>query len=368
MSKIQFEQVDENEVEVILPADTPLEMVTALTKSFLSKGLVEDLKKSTVSTRYYFRPQDKVNQMADELIKSLSGLTKDEAYWGRKSKATMRIKNDVKDAVAARKPKPLNTAPGTPNKMYDSHPNSAWTADGTGKRYAYINDPIKKIEEHAADCECGQCEEIEKSGYGPKGASQYRVADNARRKMSNTGDVVDLGNNNNVKSYSSKPGQPSGKAQAALTARIQAAANKKQPVKQWSAEQIAAENEKRGLKKSWGQHLPFPSAEEEIMRLAKNEPIDGEAAVANQLAGLMAGKNMLGVTPPPQPTDEQMFGHLAVSDEMAKARQDQWGNTMNNWLAEATKPISQRFNSEEEELAYWANIKVADRDDGSSGY
>ena len=37
-------------------------------------------------------------------------------------------------------------------------------------------------------------------------------------------------------------------------------------------------------------------------------------------------------------------------------------------MVEAAKPISKRFASEEEEIAYWNNIKVADRDDGSSGY
>jgi hypothetical protein len=77
---------------------------------------------------------------------------------------------------------------------------------------------------------------------------------------------------------------------------------------------------------------------------------------------------MLNNQPPPQPTDEQMFGHLVVTDEMAKTREKEWGGVINNWLTEATKPISQRFASQAEELAYWNNIKIADRDDGSSGY
>ena len=133
------------------------------------------------------------------------------------------------------------------------------------------------------------------------------------------------------------------------------------------------------MKKSWGQHLPFPSAEEEIMKLAKVAPVDGETAAANQLASLMAGKQMLGeqvhpairaqfAAPPAQPTDEQLFGHLVVTEEMEKANEKQWQGAAFNWLAEAAKPISQKFSSEEEELAYWASIKVSDRDDGKPGY
>ena len=160
------------------------------------------------------------------------------------------------------------------------------------------------------------------------------------------------------------------KAQADLNARLQAAANKKQPVKQFSPEEIEEENKKRGLKKhSWGQHLPFPSAEEEIMKLAKvDQTQDGEAALANQLANLMVGKAMLGGRPPAQPTDQEMFGHLAVTEEMAKANDKKWQGAAFNWLAEAAKPISQKFASEEEEMAYWNSIKVSDRDDGKSGY
>jgi hypothetical protein len=233
------------------------------------------------------------------------------------------------------------------------------------------------------ECDCGEedCEIcMNKSNYGPKGAGQYSLADNARRKMNNTGETRGVGPNVNVKSYSSKPGQMSAKQSADLTARIQRAANKKQPVKIWSPEEIAEENKKRGLTKTaWVSHNQIPSAEEEILRLAKATAHSGELAAANQLANLMMSKQMLGkdahpvvqtmmAPPPPQPTDEQMFGHLVVNEEMAKKAENQWNNCINNWLVEATKPISQRFASEEDEIAYWNSIKITDRDDGSSGY
>lgn len=382
MSKIKFEQISEDVVEVFIPAETPMDMVQQLTKSLTARGLVEDQSNSTLSVRYFYRPDDKANALADQLIKSLENLAKDDAdkllpHWHPKAQiahqkrlrekeiAERRAKLGVTNvshkpsANVSPKPKPIGHIP---------HDDPS-TAGGTGRRYAYINDPVNKMEEHASDCDCGKCEEIEKSGYGPKGMSQYNPADNARRKMNNTGDMTGLGPNVNTKAYSTKPGQLSGKAQADITSRIQAAANKKQPVRQWTPEQIAAENAKRGLKKGWGQHLPFPSAEEEIMKLAAmDQTVKGEDAMATQLANFMAGKSMLGTAPPPQPTDEQMFGHLVVTEEVAKAAEQKWQGAAFDWLKEAAKPISQKFASEEEEMAYWNSIKVTDSDDGRSGY
>lgn len=401
MSKIQFEQIDENLLEVSIPENTPVEIVEQLAKSFREKGLVEDRANSTLCTRYYYRPEDNANQLADKLIKSLQGLTKNDElpYWHPKSQfanqkrvrdmeiSERRAKNGIKqpsNVSTAPEPHITPDAPAAPTmnpgtltpkaytsphpKMVDTNSAAMNTAGGTGRRYATIGDLTNKAE-HVEGCQCEKCLEMEKSNYGPKGAGQYSAVDNARRKAKNVEPAATpLGPNANAKAYSSKPGQLSGKEQANLTSRIQNAANKKQPVKTWTPEMIAEENKKRGLKKSWADHLPFPSAEEEIMRLAKNEPVDGETAAANQLLKLMAGKSMLGVQPPPQPTDEEMFGGGVVTEEMAKAAEHKWGNTFNNWLSEAQKPISQRFASEEEELAYWSKIKVSDRDDGQSGY
>lgn len=319
MSKIQFEQINDDVVEVSIPSDTPMELVHQLTKSLLSRGLVEDLAKSTLAIRYFYRPEDKANQLADKLIKSLEGMSKDDQpYWSTKSKFSQQKQNREMD-IAERRAKngikqPTNVSPApephimpdAPGKMYDNTPAAMRTAEGTGKRYAYIKDPVAK-QEHAENCDCAKCK--------------------ADRK-------------------------------AALADKIK----------------------QRAMKKSaWVQHNAIPSAEEEIMKLAKSTAQSGEHAAANQLANLMMGKKMLGenvhpvvqammVPPPPQPTDEQLFGHLVVTEEVAKSAERQWNGTINNWLTEATKPISQRFASEAEEEAYWASIKVSDRDDGSSGY
>ena len=406
MSKIEFEQIGENEVEVVIPPETPMQMVQQLVKSFVARGLVEDLQKSTLSVRYFSRPQDKVNTVADELIKSLSRLAKDDElpYWHPKSQfanrkrvremeiAERRAKQGIKQptnvspapephimpdpapkmpATAGVQPVTTPAAPTAP-KMYDTTPTSMNTAGGTGRRYGTIGGPgvgvVKK--EHPEGCQCDACLEMEKSNYGPKGGGQYSAADNSRRKSNNLTDTVGAGPNSNVKAYSTKPGQLSAKAQAGVTARIQAAASKKQPVKQWSAEQIAQENAKRGLKKGWGDHNPIPSAEEEIMRLAMNAPqVSGEDAAANQLAKMMQSKSLLNHN---QPSRDEFLSAgeamgLGVSEEMAKNAEKSWNGAINNWLVEATKPISQRFASEEEELAYWAKIKVNDSG-GESGY
>lgn len=210
---------------------------------------------------------------------------------------------------------------------------------------------------------------IAKSGYGPKGGSQYDPANNAKRKMGNTGDVAGEGSNVNVKAYSSKPGQLSAKQQAAKTPYKGAAG----PVKQYTPEQIAAINEARKLKKNseqkpWVGHAGVPNADAELSKLRKNNPVEkSENLMASQLANLMSGKAMLGA-PPSQPTDQEMFGHLAVTEEVAKSADQQWNGAINNWLVEASKPISARFASEEEEVAYWASIKVTDRPPTDSGY
>lgn len=215
-------------------------------------------------------------------------------------------------------------------------------------------------------------EDLEKSNYGPKGAGQYSQAHNAGRKMRNTGDESGIGPNVNTKAYSTKPGQLSAKAQASA----EAAKTKKLsgPVKQYTPAQIAAINEARKLKKNaesqpWMNHNEFPVADDEVEKLKKDAPEVAENIMANQLANLMQGRAMLGTPPPKQPTDQQMFGHLAVTEEMEKAAQQQWmGNAFNSFLTEATKPISSRFASEEEEMAYWNSIKVSDKPDSDSGY
>lgn len=62
----------------------------------------------------------------------------------------------------------------------------------------------------------------------------YCLEDNIRRKENNVGDSLDIGPNQNVKSYSSKPGQLSSKSQAQQMTDHYAKLNRKQPCKELS--------------------------------------------------------------------------------------------------------------------------------------
>jgi hypothetical protein len=357
MSKIKVDQINDNEVLVSLPADAPMEIVQQLIKSLSARGLVEDVRNSTLSSRSFYRPTS--NSIADELIKSLQGLVKDDDNtWhmnkpgaakafnaqqrrideeNRTKRSNMALKQRSTMNIAP-EPGP-NVLPPKTNKLYD--PNLS-------NKTSY-----KKNEDSGDD--------VEKSGYGPKGSGQYTPEDNAKRKANNTGTQIGAGPNVNVKQYTTV--KPAG-------SQTDPKLKKPQPVKVYSEEEKTALAVKMGLKKNtaWGQHLPHPNAEVELAKMRQHNQISPEDLLAQQLYNVMSGKAMLGQQPPPQPTDEQMFGQYVVTEEMAKKADEKWGNTFNNWLVEASKPISQRFESEEAELAYWKSLKVDDRDDGSSGY
>lgn len=204
---------------------------------------------------------------------------------------------------------------------------------------------------------------MDKSDYGKfKGGSQYDPAANAKRKATNVG--TERFGNQSTKSYTH------GKAFAQKTPKGPAG-----PVKQYSPEQIAAINEANKLKKNaedapWDQHAQVPNADVEVQKVQRENPaVPAEHLMPHQLAAMMHSKAMLNPNHR-QPSSEDMImagermGLGANPDALAKADQ-QWGGAINNWLAEAQKPISARFSSEEEEAAYWDSIKVngSSRDD-----
>lgn len=71
------------------------------------------------------------------------------------------------------------------------------------------------------------------SNYGPKGYDLYNEIDNISRKISRTGDSLDLGVNSQVRSYSTKPGQLSSKSSANRESARYQRLNKKQPTKSY---------------------------------------------------------------------------------------------------------------------------------------
>jgi len=278
---------------------------------------------------------------ADTIIDKLGGLL------NKGITSDMRARNISQNAVGA------NPATGL------ARPNvSSGTGVGQNKPVADFN----------AATRVPNRSNTEKSDYGPKGAGLYdpKVNDSRKRRNLTEERVPGAGGPSaSVKAYSSRPGQLSAKQQAAADAKK--AKKLSGPVKQYTPAQIAALNEARKLKKNyedapWVQHGSVPNADEQVQLIQKTNPaIPGEDAMSAQLANMMRSRAMMRPDHR-QPTSEDMImaGQimgLVPTEEMVKAQEQKWGNTM-NWLQEAVKPISARFASEEEELAYWDSIKV----------
>ena len=316
MSQIKIRQVDDDNLIVEVGPETPVEAIDRLCKGFADRGLVEDLSKSTVSNRYFFRSKDPVVDLADELIKSLSeltGLTKANAQVKAQFEVQARNRLATRNASRAKS----GFAPISLDQM--NNPTGQKAPSATTK------------------------------------PSMPRSSGPATLPGVPNQLVGEIGANAKKSEY---PGY----------SQTDPKLKRKQPVKKWTPEEIANENKKRGLKKNaWGQHLDFPNGDEMVKRYQPGEYETNEDRYANDLANLMANKSLLGMQPPPQPTDQQMFGHLVASEEQIKKSEQEWGGAINNWLVEATKPISSRFSSEEEEMAYWNSIgKVSDAPDGTS--
>ena len=114
---------------------------------------------------------------------------------------------------------------------------------------------------------------------------------------------------------------------------------------------------------------PAPSKLTREQVLAKAKELF-EQQSSQRLANQLQKSGIMGARPPPprQPTKEDqeawlVNNGLGQTEEMLKNEESQWGNSLNNWLSEATKPINQRFKSEAEERAYWDSIKI----NGGSG-
>jgi hypothetical protein len=381
-NEIKFILFKDGGVEVQTGGDVPFEFEAKAIETIKQSGLKEDLNKSFGRIRHFSSSNKQDKTIIGEKIWSFDLKRKTMA----ESKADVLIKNlesltkgpgDVQYKQSNRTSLPglsgWSMDPNTGSFHHSTHgvisPFKSQDGSFGIKHGGKVIGQTKNIQDIAgqvrsyigglsggdtgmanvsSDLNQSEDDDVEKSGYGPKGMSQYNPVDNIKRKARNTGAETGIGPNLNTKSYSTKPGQ--------LTAQQQAAAEAKRakqmsgPVKRWSPEQIAAENAKRKVVKSIRDHIPTQKTELE----------KGEDHVAERLAQIMLGKGMLNNPPPSQPTDEQMFGGMVVSEQELAKKESEWGNSINNWLAEATKPISSRFASEEEELAYWSSIKIQD--------
>jgi hypothetical protein len=102
---------------------------------------------------------------------------------------------------------------------------------------------------------------------------------------------------------------------------------------------------------------PAEKAEQKVMDM-----------LAKTIGGMIAPMNRK-LQPTQEEFEQAMIAQgIAFTPEQLEKMDQDWGNTMTDFFAEASKPISARFKSEEEEEAYWANIRVSDKADNGPGY
>ena len=77
----------------------------------------------------------------------------------------------------------------------------------------------------------------------------------------------------------------------------------------------------------------------------KEKPVDwskDEKAGVNKLVDLLKKNGMVGPIIGHgwrQPTDQELFGHLVVSEEELKKRENDWNNKFNDFLKGVVKPV-----------------------------
>ena len=82
--------------------------------------------------------------------------------------------------------------------------------------------------------------------------------------------------------------------------------------------------------------------EDELSKsLGESQGKKGEDATALQLAELLQKKNLLQPLPDGlrQPTDEELFGGLVVSEEEMEKREKDWQNKINDFYKAVQKPV-----------------------------
>lgn len=312
MGKIKINKINESEIEVFLDNDVPFAMVENLSKSLEAKGLVQDNMRSSLGKRYFVRAgyNDATEEVHEKLMKSLEDMIKADPHtkmkWEQQRQKRLHTRNARRSDMGLA---PIsmdqlqNPAGATPPPIPKPKPVTSSGPKLPGTSHNPLINPGFNYTKKADD------DHIEND---PKCACTKCSSD---RKANLNKSLHDKLKGN----------------------------------------------------KAWGQHHSFPSAHQP----GSNRPAEtGEQVMANQLADMMMKKNMmkpiagvplLGSVVPPQPTNEQLFGHLVPNEEMIKSAERQYANGMNDFFAEAMKPLSSRFKSEEEELAYWSSLRVNEK-------
>lgn len=316
MSKIKINQVSESEVEVFFDNDVPYEMVEKLNKGLEARGLFQDDSRSSLGHRCFVRPDDnRTEDVHEKLMKSLENMVKADAHtkmlWEGQRQQRLADRNDRRKAMGLK--------PVTSEQLQNP----------SGQKPPGAVTPTPKA--------------------APSAVAPVKPASGPNTLPGRVNTLYDPAKSGNY-AKKNEDGHEEG--------------NEKCLCEKCSAMRKASLNkslrEKLGGK--WGQHKPFPSAHQPG---AHDALPTAEQLMADQLASMMMGKGMMKAIPgapllgsvvPQQPTDEQLFGHLVPTEEMIKSAEKRVD--INSFYAEAMKPISARFKSEEEEIAYWRSLKV----------
>lgn len=319
MSKIRINQINENEVEVFFDNDIPYEMVEKLNKGLEARGLFQDNSRSSLGRRCFVRAGEEVDDVHEKLMKSLEKMVKADSHtkllWEGQRQQRLVDRNERRKAMGLK--------PITADQMQNpagQKPAGAATPPAASTPSPVA--PVKPVQ----------------SGAGIVSGKPNTLFDPERSGTVNYAKKSEDGH---------EEGNEKCPCPACSTIR--------------KAELNKSLREKLGGSK-WGQHRPFPSAHQPGM---DRKLPTAEQLHADQLADLMMNKGMMKAIPgapllgsvvPPQPTDEQLFGHLVPTEEMIKSAERRVD--INSFYAEAMKPISARFKSEEEEITYWRSLKV----------
>lgn len=284
-NEIEVSYFADGSIDIEFGEQVPEEQVSVMMKSFEEKDF--ELTDKTESVEC-------VNTRSWELTK---GETDHLPYWHPKvmGEHNAKLRNQVatqRRAALGIKPPATPAVPQAPKMPTASKPEEVAKFNANGQW------------------------SLDKSNYGPKGAAAYSDADNARRKASNVGDAEHLGSMGRVKNYG-----PSNPKVLDMQARRIKSLNRKQPVKKLPPEEIARLN----ASGAYGAGKIKKSADDER---------------AEVLAKMLAGMGMpMRSNSWRQPSDQEMFGHLAVSQEQADLAKSKWDDHFNNFFAEVTKPV-----------------------------
>jgi hypothetical protein len=358
MSKFKIKQIDSETLAVSVSNDAPVSLINDLVDILRRKSMVEDLSKSTVTKRVFCRD---ARSAGERLIEALEKMARNKPEGG-----TLNYKEMLREMRERKRRKASLGQPSTVQSSSDANVSQEKpvnvSQEGPANTTGDENLPdvfANRLKIKGSSWGQSERSEFEKSNYGPKGGNQYTEADNAERKKNNTGDVVEgIGQNRNVKAYSTKTGQLSAKQSADKQAREDRKRNKKQPVKVFTPEEIAAYQEAQ--KKKLAASIDINEDYGEILHKQESSAVNG-------LIALMERKSMLKNL---QPTSEEMImaGEkmgIGSSQGEVDATNSKWNNSINDWLVEASKPISSRFASKEQEQEYWNSIRVHNTSDDS---